>query len=80
MTKHFERDYSYSSKLLSNERLLNESITLPVVVRGLTPEQEQQISNKEITLDELTNNFTSDQFEYELNENLMNWFCWKWFI
>ena len=79
MTKNFVPKYNYSTKL-NNARLMKETISLPVVVRGLTPEQEQQISNKEITIEQLTNNFTSDQFEYELNENLMNWFCWKWFI
>lgn len=72
--------YSYHGKNLLKSFLMSEPITLPVVVRGLTSEQEQQISNKEITIEQLTNNFTSEQFTYELNENLMNWFCWKWFI
>jgi len=80
MTQHFKQSYSYSSKLLSNDRIKSETITLPVVVKGLTHEQKQQISNKSVSINELTNNFTSDKFEYELNENLINWFCYKWFI
>ena len=67
MKKNFENNYSYQSGI-NAERLMKESITLPVVVSGLTQKQEQQID------------FTSDQFKYELNSNLMNWFCWKWFI
>jgi len=72
--------YEYHKGKLNKDRLLKEVISLPVVVKGLTQKQEQQINNKEITINELTDNFTSDKFKYELNPNLINWFCYKYFI
>ena len=79
MTLYFTKSHNYNDKLY-NTRLMKETITLPVVVRGLTPEQEKQINDKLVSISELTDNFTSNKFTYELNPNLINWFCYKWFI
>ena len=72
--------YEYHKGKLNKDRLMNESISLPVVVHNLSSAQEQQLANHSSTIEQLTNHFTDTSFTYELNENLMNWFCYKYFI
>ena len=80
MTQKFTKLYSYSTKL-NNSRLMNETIELPVVVRGVSESEMKQLIDGMITIDELTNddtkclncvNGTNDKYTYEINENLLN--------
>ena len=71
MTQQFTKKYGYSSKL-TNTRLMNESIRLPVVVRGLSETQLKDLVDGMTTIEELTDNGNSDKFEYEINVNLLN--------
>ena len=71
MTQKFTKLYSYSTKL-NNSRLMNETIELPVVVRGLSEEQINDLINGLTTIDEITDSGKSDKYTYEINENLLN--------
>ena len=71
MTQKFTKFYSYSTKL-NNSRLMNETIELPVVVRGLSEEQINNLINGLTTIDEITDDGKSDKYTYEINENLLN--------
>ena len=71
MTQKFTKLYSYSTKL-NNSRLMNETIELPVVVRGLSEEQINNLINGLTTIDEITDDGKSDKYTYEINENLLN--------
>lgn len=64
--------YEYHKGILNKERLMNETIELPVVVRGLSESEMKDLVDGLISIDELTNNGTSDKYTYEINENLLN--------
>ena len=60
---------------------MNETIELPVVVRGVSESEMKQLIDGMVTIDELTNddtkclncvNRTNDKYTYEINENLLN--------
>ena len=61
--------YEYHKRKLNKERLMNETIMLPVVVRGLS---EDDLIDHSIY--ELTNDGKSDKYKYEVNMNLLNTF------
>ena len=61
--------YEYHKRKLNKERLMNETIMLPVVVRGLS---EDDLIDHSIY--ELTNDGTNKKYEYEINVNLLNTF------
>lgn len=75
ITLHIETaGYSYHGCNLTRERLVNEVIELPVVVRGLTEQDYNNIINGLTSTSELVskpNNYT-----YELNGNLLNNFVY----
>ena len=71
MTQKFTKIYSYSTKL-NNSRLMNETIELPVIVRGVNESEMKDLMNGMVSINELTNEGTSDKYTYEINENLMN--------
>ena len=64
--------YEYHKGKLNKERLMNETIELPVVVRGLSESEIKQLIDGMVSTDELTNNGTNDKYTYEINENLLN--------
>ena len=64
--------YEYHKGKLNKERLMNETIELPVVVRGLSEEQINNLINGLTTIDEITDSGKSDKYTYEINENLLN--------
>lgn len=64
--------YSYHGKNLLKDRLMNETIELPVVVRGLSESEIKQLIDGMVSTDELTNGGTNDKYTYEINENLLN--------
>ena len=64
--------YEYHKGKLNKERLINETIELPVVVRGLSEEQINNLINGLTTIDEITDDGKSDKYTYEINENLLN--------
>ena len=71
LTETFIKRYNYGN-ILNKERLMNETIDLPVVVRGLTKNEMNDITNGLVSIDELTNNAKNSKYEYELNGNLLN--------
>ena len=68
--------YSYHSGAITKERLMNETITLPVIVRGISDKLLKMLANGETTLNELTNNGKNKDYTYEINENLLNNFVY----
>ena len=51
---------------------MNETIELPVVVRGVSEEQINNLIKGLTTIDEITDDCKSDKYTYEINENLLN--------
>ena len=75
MTEKFTKIYSYSF-VLNKERLMKETISLPVIVRGIDEDTMKKLSNGMITLDEITNSGKNKDYTYEINENLLNNFVY----
>ena len=71
MTQKFTNIYSWTNKA-NDSRLMNETIELPVVVRGLSEEQINNLINGLTTIDEITDSGKNDKYTYEINENLLN--------
>ena len=75
MTEKFTKIYSYSTKL-NKERLMKETITLPVIVRCIDEDTMKKLHNGMVTLDEVTNNGKNKDYQYEINENLLTNFVY----
>ena len=75
MTSKFTKIYSYSTKL-NKERLMKETILLPVIVEGIDKETLKKLTNGLTTLNEVTNNGENKDYTYEINTDLLTNFVY----
>lgn len=68
MTQKFIKIYGWTH-VVNDKRLMNETIELPVVVKGLSEKGMNNVRDGVVTIDELVGN---EKYEYEINGNLLN--------